>query len=96
MPPAVGGPYWVGSLCNLGSLCDEKHVVFECSALQGLRDEYASLFSDVCTMKQFLWQDDLVSVAKFIHACLDKMFSCETACPMTARHLISLMWLEEM
>ena len=65
-------------LCNLGSLCDEKHVVFECSALQGLRDEYASLFSDVCTMKQFLWQDDLVSVAKFIHACLDKMFSCET------------------
>ena len=25
-------------------------------------------------MKQFLWQDDLVSVAKFIHACLDKMF----------------------
>ena len=65
-------------LCNLGSLCDEKHVVFECSALQGLRDEYASLFSGVCTMKQFLWQDDLVSVAKFIHACLDKMFSCET------------------
>ena len=63
-------------LCNLGSLCDEKHVVFECPALQGLRDEYATLFSDVCTMKQFLWQDDLVSVAKFIHACLDKMFSC--------------------
>ena len=28
---------------------------------------------DVCTMNQFLWQDDLVSVAKFIHACLDKM-----------------------
>ena len=65
-------------LCNLGSLCDEKHVVFECPALQGLRDEYATLFSDVCTMKQFLWQDDLVSVAKFIHACLDKMFSCAT------------------
>ena len=36
---------------------------------------------DVCTMKQFLWQDDLVSVAKFIHACLDKMFSCETGLP---------------
>ena len=28
-----------------------------------------------------LWQDDLVSVAKFIHACLDKMFSCETGLP---------------
>ena len=36
------------------------------------------LFSDACTMKEFLWQDDLVSVAKFIHACLDKMFSCVT------------------
>ena len=65
-------------LCNSGSLCDEKHVVFECSSLQGLRAEYAFLFSDMCTMKQFLWQDDLVSVAKFIHACLDKMFSCAT------------------
>ena len=55
-------------------------MVFECSCLQGLRDEYAFLFStvDMCTMKQFLWQDDLVSVAKFIHACLDKMFSCAT------------------
>ena len=85
-----------GLLCNSGSLCDEKHMVFECSSLQGLRDEYAFLFSDMCTMKQFLWQDDLVSVAKFIHACLDKMFLVQLACPMTARHLISLMWLEEM
>ena len=65
-------------LCNSGSLCDEKHVVFQCSGLQDLRDEYASLFLDACTMKEFLWQDDLVSVAKFIHACLDKMFSCVT------------------
>ena len=62
-------------LCNSGSLCDEKHMVFQCSGLQGLPDKYASLFLDVCTMKEFLWQDDLVSVAKFIHACLDKMFS---------------------
>ena len=61
---------------QFGSLCDEKHVVFECSALQGLCDEYACLVSDVCTMKQFLWQDDLISVAKFMHACSDKMFSC--------------------
>ena len=26
-------------------------------------------------MQQFLWQDDLVSVAKFVCACLDKMSS---------------------
>jgi hypothetical protein len=29
-------------------------------------------------MKQFLWQDDFVSVAKFVNACLDKMFLCAT------------------
>ena len=52
-------------LCDLGSSCDEKHVVFECSALQDLREQYASLFVSVCTMQQFLWQDDLISVAKF-------------------------------
>ena len=38
---------------------------------------YAFLLLDMCTMKHFLWQDDLVDVAKFIHACLDKkVFSC--------------------
>ena len=46
--------------------------------LRMLRDEYASLFLDVCTMKRFLWQDDLVSVAKFIRACLDKMLCYAT------------------
>ena len=30
-------------LCDLGSSCDEKHVVFECSALQDLREQYASI-----------------------------------------------------
>ena len=31
------------------------------------------LFVSVCTMQQFLWQDDLISVAKFVCACLDKI-----------------------
>ena len=48
-------------ICNSGSVFDEKYMVFQCSALQGLRNEHAPLFSEVCTMKQFLWQDDLVS-----------------------------------
>lgn len=56
-------------------------MVFHCSALQGVRDEYAALFSEMRTMKQFLWQDDLVSVAKFIHACLDKMSFCAAGLP---------------
>ena len=59
-----------------GVICDEnasKHMVFECSAPKVLCEQYASLFVEVCTMQQFLWQDDLVSVAKYVHACLDMM-----------------------
>ena len=52
-------------LCTSGSLWGENHMVPQCSYGQGLRDALASLFSDMCTMKEFLWQDDLVSVAKF-------------------------------
>ena len=33
-------------LCQLGSLCDEKLMAFQCSALQGVRDEYAPLFQN--------------------------------------------------
>ena len=43
-------------------------MVFQCSGVQDLRDEYASLFSDVCTMKKFMWQDDLVLPNSFMHA----------------------------
>ena len=55
-------------LIMLRSLCDEKHTVFECSALQGLRDEYASLFSDMCTMKQFLYSC-CTHMYMHVHAC---------------------------
>ena len=55
-------------LCDSGSSCDEKHVVFECSALQGLREQNASLFVLVSTMQQFLWQDELVLQNLFVHA----------------------------
>ena len=65
----------VCQLCGSGSLCDEKHVVFHCSALQGLREQHAPLFVGVPTMRQFFWQDDLVSVARFVRACLDKIYN---------------------
>ncbi len=68
----------VCQLCASGSLCDEKHVVFEYSALQVLLEQYAPLFVEAYTMKQFFWQGDLLSVTKFVNACLDKMFLCAT------------------
>ena len=36
------------------------------------------------------WQEDLVGVAKFVNACSNKMNL------LRVKHLISLVWLEEM
>ena len=62
-------------LCSLHSLGDEKHLVFECPALHCLRDTYQHLFVGDPTMRQFLWQHDLVGVAKFIDACLELVYA---------------------
>ena len=63
--------------CGTGSLGDERHVVFESPHLQFIRDKYAGLFS-VSTMAQFLWQDDLVSVSKFLCECMDVMLGADS------------------
>jgi hypothetical protein len=67
----------VCKFCGAGSMGDEKHVVFECPHLQPIRDKYAGLFS-FSTMVQFLWQDDLVSVSKFLCECLDVMLGADS------------------
>ena len=36
-------------------------------------------------MQAFMWQEDLIGIAKFVNACLHWV-----------KHLISLVWLEEM
>ena len=59
----------------MGSLGDEKHLVFECPALQCLRDTYPHLFTGDPTMRQFMWQADLVGVAKFVDACLEMVYA---------------------
>ena len=41
-------------------------------------------------MQAFMWQEDLIGVARFISACLHKTH------PLRVKHLISLVWLEEM
>jgi hypothetical protein len=51
---------------------DERHLVFTCPALEHIRLRYRHLFtSRTHTIVQFLWQDDLLSVARFIADCFD-------------------------
>ena len=45
--------------CNAGALGDEKHLIFECTALASLRSRYAGLFtSSTDTMRSFFAQPD--------------------------------------
>ena len=58
--------------CDLHAVGDERHMVFECPALQTVRDRYPTLFAPAhSTMQLFLWQPDLVRVAHFIMDCFD-------------------------
>ena len=55
------------SKCNLESVCDEYHLVFECTALQDVRARYSHIFSaSAPTMRQFVWQKDIIPVMKFV------------------------------
>ena len=58
--------------CDLNEIGDEKHMVFACNAVQHIRERHAGLFSaSIVTMLDFMWQADLVGVAKFVMDCLD-------------------------
>ena len=50
---------------------DEKHMVFECSALQHIREEYSALFAGHHTMRSLMNQADQRSIIHFISECLD-------------------------
>ena len=59
---------------DLNEVGDEKHLIFTCPAVLHVRDRYVGLFSEsVHTMLDFMWQDDLVEVAKFVMDCFDVM-----------------------
>ena len=46
---------------------DERHLVFECSTVQHVRDKYPGLFSGPGqTMQQFMWQADIAGVVHFV------------------------------
>ena len=45
----------------------ERHLMFECPAMQCVRDQYPALFSPANhTMQLFMWQRNTVGVAHFM------------------------------
>jgi hypothetical protein len=51
---------------------DERHLVFQCPALQPIRCTYPGLFgADIVTIQQFMWQLDIVRFAQFVMDCFD-------------------------
>ncbi len=49
-------------------------MVFECPAMQPVRDRFPALFgAHALTMQQFMWQLNLVGVAHFVMYCFDML-----------------------
>ena len=42
------------------------HLVFECHGLADLGEQFTSIFQERQTMQQFMWQPDMLQVAKFL------------------------------
>jgi hypothetical protein len=63
------------TLCDSSALGDEKHLVFDCQALQIVRQRYRRLFTGIPTTRLFMWQDYLVGVANFIDECFEIVYS---------------------
>lgn len=73
-PQRVSRMHRICLKCTSNQVGDERHLVFECTALQPIRDKYADLFQVApLTMRQFMWQPDLLRVALFVVECIDYM-----------------------
>lgn len=59
--------------CNSGIVGDEQHMVFECTYLHELRQQFQNLFSTHMPMKEFFAQSDQHAVVRFIHQALFHM-----------------------
>ncbi len=66
-------PGLIGCAHNCGgvAVAGELHMIFECSALRPLRQQYAPLFStNTGNMSFFFAQQDPMQVFKFVLTCL--------------------------
>ena len=62
--------------CASNVVGDERHMVFDCTALLPVRGLYPGLFGPtIVTMQQSMWQRDLVGVAHFVLDCFRKLHS---------------------
>ena len=65
----------VCNMCQHNIIGDEKHMVFECLALQSVRDKRPRLFQGVHAdaMVLSMWQDEMIGVMRFIDECLERI-----------------------
>ena len=62
--------------CASNVVGDERHMVFDCTALHPVRELYPGLFGPtIVTMQQIMWQRDLVGVAHFVLDCFRRLHS---------------------
>ena len=78
LPRDTGGRHRTARLsrtcpaCDTGAIGDEKHLIFECPALQHVRSRHPQLFAVTDqTVQQFMWQRDLLQVIIFVTDCLE-------------------------
>ena len=59
-------------LCPLceGPYADERHALLECPALVGLRQKHGRLFGGHLSMRQFMWQRDMIPLVQYVVECL--------------------------
>ena len=70
----VGRANRVCLACNSGGVGDEKHVIFECTALAPLRQQHADLFTPrTVTMRSFFAQQNHLAVLNYVIDCLNFM-----------------------
>ena len=66
--------------CNLHAVHDERRLVFECPAMQCVRDWYPALLSPATnTMQLFMWQRNIVGVAHFVQDCFEVLGALDDA-----------------
>ena len=65
---------WVCLACSSAAIGDEKHVIFECTALAPLRQQHADLFTPrTDTMRFFSAQQDHLGLLNYVLDCLNFM-----------------------
>jgi len=63
--------------CGTAAVGDERHLVFECPAVQHIRDYHSDLFWDGQSMREFVNQTDQAAVMNFIVACFDNFIQTD-------------------